>query len=109
MADGQGFRFDVDALYAYADGTAELAESVAMARSALAGAGQLPAGMFGEVGGSSGFLAAFAERAAAFDTALTGIGTGLDGLATSVRTYVDTAQRQDDDTAVDLNRAEQLA
>lgn len=104
-AQGQGFTVDTETLYAYADATTELIDAVAQARSGLGAGGELPAGIFGEVGESSGFVAAYRERAAALGAALDGIGTGLTGLASSVRGYVDDAVLRDSDTAVDLRRA----
>ncbi len=107
MVEGQGFSFDIDALYAYADAAAGLSATVSSARTGLGSAGALPAGIFGEVGESSGFVAAFTERTTAMGTSLDGIGTGIDGLGGAVRSYVEIKLGQEDDTVADLRRAEE--
>lgn len=107
VVEGQGFSFDIDALYAYAGAAIGLASEVTGAGSALASAGALPADVFGEVGGSSGFVAAFTERAGTLGTSLDGIRAGIEGLGTAVRGYVDTKVTQEDDTVVGLRRAEE--
>lgn len=103
MIEGQGFRFESDALYAYADAANGLAASVARARGELSGAGELPAGVFGEVG--QGFVGAYGERARALDAAIGGIGRGAQGLADAVRGYADAKMRAEDDTAAQIRRA----
>jgi len=107
VVEGQGFGFDIDALYAYADAAAGLSATVTSARTGLVSAGALPGGIFGEVGESSGFVAAFTERTTAMSASLEGVSAGIDGLGAAVRAYVDTKVRQEDDTVTDLRRAEE--
>lgn len=107
MVEGQGFSFDVDALYAYAGTAAGLASEVAGVRAGLDAAGPLPAGVFGEVGEASGFVAAFAERTGALGTSLEGIRGGVDGIGTAVRGYVEAKLALDDDTVAELRRTEE--
>jgi hypothetical protein len=107
VVDGQGFSVDIDALYAYAGAGAGLASEVTEVRTALDGAGALPGGVFGEVGESSGFVAAVADTTTVLGSTLDGLGRGIDGLGTAVRGYVDTVVRQEDDTVSDLRRAEE--
>jgi glutamate synthase domain-containing protein 3 len=104
VIEGQGFRFESDALYAFADAGTALVDIVDEIRTGLGSAGELPAGIFGEVGQSSGFVAAYGERVRALGTAVDSVGRGVDGLSTAVRTYVDAKLQQEDDTAVDLRQ-----
>ncbi|HEY0637147.1 MAG TPA: hypothetical protein VGD67_05835 [Pseudonocardiaceae bacterium] len=107
MVEHQGFGFEVDALYTYAEAGHGLVASVTAARSGLDGAGPLPSGVFGEVGETSGFVAAYAERAASFGATMDAIGRGLEGLSIAVRGYVDSKVQQEDVTATDLRRSEE--
>jgi hypothetical protein len=108
VIEGQGFRFEPDVLMTFADSTSRLTGMVTEARNGLSAGVELPAGVFGEVGGSSGFVAAYAERTRGMLEAVEGVGRGIDGLATAVRTYCTEKMRQDDDTARDLQRAEDV-
>lgn len=105
MIEGQGFRFEPDALLAFGDAGAALAGTVDEARAGLQNAGELPAGIFGEVGETSGFVAAYGERMRALGSTVDGIGRGLDGLGTVVRGYVEAKLQHDSDAAARLRRA----
>ena len=108
MIEGQGFRFEPDALMTFADSTSQLSGMVTEARNGLDAGAELPAGIFGEVGESSGFVAAFAERTRGMLTTVDSVGRGVDGLAAAVRTYCTEKMRLDEDTARDLQRAESV-
>jgi glutamate synthase domain-containing protein 3 len=105
VIEGQGFRFEPDALRAFADAGATLAGTVGEARAGLQNAGELPAGILGEVGESSGFVAAYGERMRVLGGTVDGIGAGMDGVAAAVRGYVEAALRHDSDAAAHLRRA----
>jgi glutamate synthase domain-containing protein 3 len=104
VIEGQGFQFESDTLCAFADAGTALVDDVDQVRTGLSSAGELPAGIFGEVGQSSGFVAAYGERVRALGTAVDSIGRGVDGLSTAVRGYVDAKLQQEHDTAADLRR-----
>jgi hypothetical protein len=104
MIEGQGFRFEPEALVTFADSTSRMTSMVTEARGGLDAGLDLPAGVFGEVGDSSGFAAAFAECTRGMLATVDAVGQGIDGLATAVRTYCDERARQDEDTALDLQR-----
>jgi hypothetical protein len=106
MVEGQGFRFEPEALLTFADSTSRMTGMVTEARRGLDAGLLLPAGVFGEVGDSSGFAAAFAECTRGMLATVDAVGQGIDGLAAAVRTYCDERMRQDEDTALDLQRAE---
>lgn len=108
MIEGQGFRFEPDALMTFADSTSRLTGTVTETRNGLSAGVELPAGVFGEVGDSSGFVAAYAERTRGMLETVDAAGRGIDGLATAVRTYCTEKMRQDEDTARDLQRAENV-
>jgi hypothetical protein len=105
VIEGQGFRFEPDALFAFADAGTGLVAALYEARRRLGDAGGLPGDIFGEVGGSSGFVAAFGERMDGLGTAVGTIGDGVGGLAAAVRDYAGGKLRQEDDAATDLRRA----
>lgn len=106
MIDGQGFRFEPEALITFADSTSRMTGMVTEARNGLDAGLDLPAGAFGEVGESSGFMAAFARCTRGMLATVDAVGQGIDGLAAAVRTYCGERLRQDEDTALDLRRAE---
>jgi hypothetical protein len=106
MAEGQGFRFEPEALIAFADSTSRMTGMVTEVRGGLDAGLDLPAGVFGEVGDSSGFTAAFAECTRGMLATVDAVGQGIEGLAAAVRTYCTERTRQDEDTALDLQRAE---
>lgn len=105
MEQGEGFRFEPEALYGYCDASTGLVSMVSDAHSGLTSMGALPAGMFGEVGQSSGFVAAFTERAVAIATHAQAAGAGMEQLAGAVRGYVDAKMRDEDDHARDIATA----
>jgi hypothetical protein len=108
VIEGQGYRFEPEALMTFADSTSRMVGMVTEARNGLNSGLELPAGVFGEVGDSSGFTAAFAERSRAMLGAVDAAGRGIDGLATAVRTYCTEKQQLDEDTALQLQRAENV-
>lgn len=108
VIEGQGFRFEPAALMTFADSTSRMVGMVTEARNGLNSDVELPAGIFGEVGDSSGFVTAFAERTRGMLTAVDAIGRGVDGLGTAVRNYCTEKLRQDEDTARDLQRAQSV-
>jgi len=106
MVEGHGFRFDPEALVTFADSTSRMTGMIAEARGGLDAGLDLPAGVFGEVGDSSGFAVAFAECTHGMLARVDAVGQGIDGLAAAVRTYCNERTRQDEDTALGLQRAE---
>ena len=108
MIEGQGFRFDPAALVAFAESTSRMVGLVTEARSGLDAGRDLTAGVFGEVGETSGFLAAFAERSTRMLAAVDSVGRGIDGLAAAVRAYCDQKQGLDEEAALGLRRAESV-
>lgn len=108
MVEGQGYRFDPAALVTFAESTSRLTGLATEARNGLRGGRDLPAGVFGEVGDSSGFLAAFTECTQGLLTGVEAVGHGLDGLATAVRAYCEDKLTVDEDAASGLRRAENV-
>jgi hypothetical protein len=108
VVEGQGFRFEPDALMTFADQTSGMTSMVTQARNGLSSGLELPARLFGEVGESSGFVAAFAERTRSTLAAVDAVGAGIEGLATAVRNYCNEKMALDEDAALGLQRAENV-
>lgn len=108
MSEAQGFEFEPSELMAFAESTSRLAGMATEAGDGLSSAGQLPGDIFGEVGGSSGFMAAYGERSTSLLRGLESVRAGVDGLAAAVRDYCTTKLSQDDDRAADIRQAENV-
>lgn len=105
MTEGQGYRFEPEALLAFAESTSRLTAQVTEARTGLDAGRELPGAVYGEVGASSGFVAAFGDYTRRLLVDLDAVGRGIGGLAGAVRRYGEDRQRLDEDAASELRRA----
>lgn len=106
MVEGQGLRYEPEVLLAFADSTSRLTALATEARTGLRTGLDLPAGVFGEVGGTSGFVAAFADCTERLLAGVDAAAGAIDGLATVVRDYCREGTLLDEQATRELRRAE---